>query len=68
MNKTDKNSYLYKKYLEAYDPESPANIKKRKDKMAAKRKSWWESSWINFATMILALLTLVATIVFGLLK
>ena len=65
MEQNDKNSYIYKKYLEKYDQDAPENIKKRKDERNARRKAWWAANWIGIVTMILTALTLLATIWFG---
>ena len=32
------------------------------------RKNWWKTNWIGITTLIATLLTLIATIVFGLLQ
>lgn len=54
----DKNSAAYKKYKEKYDPKSPANIKKEKERRAKRRKEWWANNWIAFSSLVVAVIAL----------
>lgn len=54
--------------MEKYDPDAPNNIIKKKKERRIKRKNWWKANWINFVTMLIAVLTLIATILFGVLR
>lgn len=56
-----KNSYAYKKYIQP-------NRERRKKQKTDKRKKWWKDNWINISTLIVAVLTLIATILFGLIQ
>lgn len=62
MNKIDKNSIAYKKYLERYDPKSPENLKKSKLKRIERRKNWWSQNWISFLSLIIAILALIVAV------
>lgn len=66
--KKSNNDYMYKNYMEKYDPDAPNNIIKKKKERRIKRKNWWKANWINFVTMLIAVLTLIATILFGVLR
>lgn len=54
-----KNSDAYKKYVQ------PVHDKENHQKKV-NRIYWWKTNWIGIATLIIAILTLIATIVFGL--
>lgn len=54
-----KKSDAYKKYVKPL-------IDSEKSQRKSKRVSWWKVNWISIVTLIVAVLTLIATIIFGL--
>ncbi len=44
--------------------QSARNRRKKAKRLA--RAQWWKSNWINIATLIVAIITLIVTIIFGL--
>lgn len=56
-----KNSPAYKKYIQP-------NIERIKKQKADNRKKWWKNNWLNVATLIVAVLTLIATLLFGVIQ
>ena len=56
-----KKSKAYKKYV------LPAK-KREKDIKKANRINWWKNNWIAITTLIIAIITLATTIIFGLLQ
>ena len=60
LNEKDfKQSVAYKKYI------TPL-VKEEKAKKRATRISWWKNNWISIITLIVSVLSLIATIIFGL--
>ena len=55
------SDYAYEKYIK------PANERHKKAKVNTIKK-WFANNWIALATLVLTFLTLVATILFGLLQ
>ena len=55
------SDYAYEKYIK------PVNEQRKRAKADAIKK-WITNNWIALATLLLTLLTLVATIIFGLLQ
>lgn len=54
-----KKSDAYKKYVKPL-------VDLEKSQKKSKRASWWKANWISIVTLIVAVLTLIATIIFGL--
>ena len=54
-----KKSDAYKKYVKPL-------IDAEKSQKKSKRASWWKANWISIVTLIVAVLKLIATIIFGL--
>lgn len=61
-NMKERNPAAYKKYLEKYDPDAPANIKARKQKAIDKRKKWWSENWIALSGVVVALISLAVSV------
>lgn len=56
----EKKAYIYEKY------EKP--LKEREERLKKKKRSdWWRNNAINVATLVIAILTLIATIILGVL-
>lgn len=60
-NEEFKQSVAYQKYVKPY-------IEKAKKQKAENLRNWLKDNWINLTTLIVAILTLLATIILGLLQ
>ena len=60
-HKAFKKSDAYKKYVKP-------TLDREKQQRKNSHKIWWKNNWINITTLIIAVLTLIATIVFGLIQ
>lgn len=49
-------------YLKRFDPKSPENVKKEKERRAEKRRKWWSENWIAITSIILAAISLLVGI------
>lgn len=56
------SEYAYKKYLEKYDKDAPANIKRVKKEKANARKEWWAQNWIAFSALVVAVISLIISL------
>lgn len=54
-----KQSVAYKKYINPL-------IEEEKAKKRASRISWWKNNWISIITLVVSVLSLIATVIFGL--
>ena len=45
-------------YLKRFDPKSPENVKKEKERRADNRRKWWRENWISFSSLVVALTSL----------
>lgn len=56
-----KKSYAYKKYVKPLKD-------REKSYRKSKRSNWWKNNWIAITALIIAIITLIATIIFELLQ
>lgn len=49
-------------YLKRFDPKSPENVKKEKERRAENRRKWWSENWIAVTGIILAAISLLVGI------
>lgn len=56
-----KQSAAYQKHIKLF-------IEKDKQQKAENRRNWFKNNWINLTTLIVAVFTLLATIILGLLQ
>lgn len=54
-------SYAFKKYVKPM-------LDRAKKQKHDKRVKWWKDNWLQIVTLIVALLTLIATVLFGVIQ